>query len=101
MKCKKCLLIIKLYLVISLEPSFAAGQSMKKVVVHEYGQCTNRDPKNLAVVINNAFLFYRTQNLNINGNLTIKEDLPKDFYVSLFFFSLNIHPLSFIVDSTF
>lgn len=100
MKCKKYLLIIKLYLVISLEPSFAAGQSMKKVIVHEYGQCSNRDPKNLAVVINNAFLFYRTQNLNINGNLTIKEDLPKDFYVSLFYVFTKYSP-SFIVDSTF
>lgn len=73
------LLILNLIL---LETSPIVAQSAKKVIVHGYGQCNNANSKNLPVSVRNGVLIYRLQNFILSGNLTITEDLPKDFYVS-------------------
>lgn len=84
---KDLLILIFSLILLDVSPP-VMGQSAKKVIVHGYGQCTNRNLKNLAVVINNGNMVYRLQNFILNGNLTIKEDLPKDFYVRASFYVL-------------
>lgn len=67
--------------------SALAGNPWKRVVLNRFGNCPNSENK--SSFLSNVRVKVREPKLIINGNITIKADLPKELSVSVFFCEIN------------
>lgn len=58
-----------------------AGKAWKRIIYQSFGDCSDRPNDSLVITANNLFPRVRGPKIFINGNFTVKSNLPRELNV--------------------